>query len=281
LKEGGAERSVTLPHYTSSRFSLNDPPLYAAQFNWSGREMERAWSVYLPRFSNGVEVAVNGVAILDSRRDPVANRPDRSVPEIAVIPASLLHDGANDLTIRLFVWGPLTGFLESAYVGPDDILRRYYEQRTLVFVTLPVMFSAWQAILAVILTIMWVMRRHEPAYGILAAAMALGVAQAFFPTAVDPSQYSRVNAVLITSAPIEAAFVLTFGILFLGGRWPRYGVLIFAPGLLLTAVALIGEQALTSELFVLVGVPAIGLFLVLPALIVAQSVVKRQDLASF
>jgi signal transduction histidine kinase len=281
LKEGGAERSVTLPHYTSSRFSLNDPPLYTGHFTWSGREMERAWSVYLPRFSNGVEVAVNGVAILDSRRDPVANRPDRSVPEIAVIPASLLHDGANDLTIRLFVWGPLTGFLESAYVGPDDILRRYYEQRTLAFVTLPVMFSAWQAILAVILTIMWVMRRHEPAYGILAAAMALGVAQAFLPTAVDPSQYSRVNAVLITSAPIEAAFVLTFGILFLGGRWPRYGLLIFAPGLLLVAVALIGEQALTSELFVLVGVPAIGLFLVLLALIVAQSVVKRQDLASF
>jgi signal transduction histidine kinase len=281
LKEGGAERSVTLPHYTSSRFSLNDPPLYTGHFSWSSRETERAWSVYLPRFSNGVEVAVNGVAILDSRRDPVANRPDRSVPEIAVIPASLLHDSANDLTIRLFVWGPLTGFLESAYVGPDDILRRYYEQRTLAFVTLPVMFSAWQAILAVILTIMWVMRRHEPAYGILAAAMALGVAQAFLPTAVDPSQYSRVNAVLITSAPIEAAFVLTFGILFLGGRWPRYGVLIFAPGLLLVAVALIGEKALTSELFVLVGVPAIGLFLVLLAVIVAQSVVKRQDLASF
>jgi hypothetical protein len=26
--EGGTERAVTLPHYTSSRFSMNDPPLY-------------------------------------------------------------------------------------------------------------------------------------------------------------------------------------------------------------------------------------------------------------
>jgi len=98
---------------------------------------------------------VNGVAILDSRRDPAANRPDRNAPEIAVIPASLLRDGLNTLTIRLLVWGPLTGFLDRVYVGPDEMLRPCYEQRTLLFVTLPVVFSAWQAILAVILTIMW------------------------------------------------------------------------------------------------------------------------------
>jgi hypothetical protein len=60
------------------------------------------------------------------------------------------------------------------------MLRPCYDQRILLFATLPVVFSAWQAILAVILGIMWVMRRREPAYGALAAAMALGVAQAFF-----------------------------------------------------------------------------------------------------
>src|ERR1700731_5110660 len=136
LKEGGTERSVTLPHYTSSRFSMNDPPLYSGHFSWPGGEQQHAWSVYLPRFNNGVEVLVNGVVILDSRRDPVANRPDRNTPEIAVIPTSLLHDGQNDLTIRLLVWGPLTGFLDSVYVGPDEMLRPCYEQRTLLFVTL-------------------------------------------------------------------------------------------------------------------------------------------------
>jgi hypothetical protein len=285
-KEGGSERAVTLPHYTSSRFSLNDPPVYSGHFAWPGNsppgtEAHGAWSVYLPRFSNGVEVAVNGVVILDSRRDPAANRPDRNAPEIAVIPASLLRDGANDLTLRLFVWGPLTGFLDSAYVGPDQTLRPYYEQRTLLFVTLPVVVSAWQAILAVILAIMWAVRRHEPAYGILAAAMVLGVAQSFLPTAVDPSQYSRLNAILITSAPIESAFVLIFAMLFLGVRWPRYGALIFAPGLILVTLALFGDQALVSEAFVFLGVPAIGLYMVLLALIVARAVWKRHDVASF
>jgi signal transduction histidine kinase len=280
-KEAGAERSVTLPHFTASRFSMNDPPVYTGSFVWPGSEQQRAWSVFLPRFSNGVEVAINGVVILDSRRDPAANRPDRNAPEIAVIPASLLREGPNNLTIRLFVWGPLTGFLDRMFVGPDEMLRPCYEQRTLLFVTLPVVFSAWQAILAVILTIMWVMRRHEPAYGVLAAAMALGVAQAFLPTAVEQSQYSRLNGILIASAPIESGFVLTFALLLFGWKWPRYGLLIFAPGLLLAAIGLVGDQTLIRESFVFLGVPTVGLYLVLLALIVAQTVLKRQDVASF
>jgi hypothetical protein len=135
--------------------------------------------------------------ILDSRRDPAAERPDRNAPEIAVIPASLLYDGPNNLAVRLFVWGPLSGLLDRVYVGPDELLRPCYAQRTLLFVTLPVVFSAWQAILAVILTIMWIMRRHEPAYGALAAAMAMGAVQAFLAPPMGSSQFSRLNAILL------------------------------------------------------------------------------------
>ena len=109
----------------------------ASPGNSTGRPARRgrAWSVFLPRFTNGVEVAVNDVVILDSRRDPAANRPDRNTPEIAVIPASLLRDGANAVSIRLFIWGPMTGFLERVYVGPDELLRPSYDLRTLIFVT--------------------------------------------------------------------------------------------------------------------------------------------------
>lgn len=172
LREDGASRPVTLPHFTSSRYSLADPPLYTGAFTF--RNGGAGWSVYLPRFSNAVEVAINGVVVLDSRRDANANRPDRNTPQMALIPASLLRDGSNEITVRLFVWGPLKGFLDTVYVGPDAALRPSYERRTLLFVTLPVVFSAWQSILAVILAIMWLMRRREPVYGVLAAAMVLG-----------------------------------------------------------------------------------------------------------
>ena len=103
---------------------MNEPAVLHRHTSPGARAKRRqAWSVYLPRFTNGVVVSVNGVEILDSRRDPSANRPDRATPEIAVIPASLLRDGSNELVIRLFVWGPISGFLDRVYVGPDAELR--------------------------------------------------------------------------------------------------------------------------------------------------------------
>ncbi|MCP3463021.1 ATP-binding protein [Bradyrhizobium sp. CCGUVB23] len=277
--EDGVTRPVTLPHFTNSRYSLADPPLYTGSFTFRTADAA-AWSVFLPRFSNAVEVAVNDVVILDSRRDATANRPDRNTPEIAPIPSALLRDGANTITLRLFVWGPLKGFLDTVYVGPDESLRGAYETRTLLFVTLPVVFSAWQSILAVILAIMWLMRRHEPVYGVLALAMVLGVIQAFLPPPVPPAHPSRLAAVLLASAPIESALIVVFAVLFFGWRWPRYGTLLFAPGLAVFAVGLIAGQPLPRILFLLLGIPTVGICLLLMAGVTATAVVRRQDAAS-
>jgi signal transduction histidine kinase len=279
LKENGATHAVTLPHFTSSRFSMNDPPLYSGQFRWSEDDAKEAWSVFLPRFTNGAAVAVNGITLLDSRRDAAANRPDRATPELVVIPASLLHNGANDITIRLFVWGPITGFLDRVYVGPDDALRPYYDLRTLIFVTMPVVLAAWQAILAVILSIMWAMRRHEPAYGVLAAAMALGTVQAFVPT-LGPPQSGHLAGILLASAPIEAGLVLIFALLFFGWKWSRAGWLIFLPGLIVAAVGLFGDRAQLREIFLFVGTPTVGLYVLLLALAVMQVAIRRQNFAT-
>ncbi|QOZ06856.1 ATP-binding protein [Bradyrhizobium sp. CCBAU 51765] len=281
LQEDGVTRPVTLPHFTSSRYSLADPPFYTGAFTFQSGDAASGWSVFLPRFSNAVEVAVNGVVVLDSRRDANANRPDRNTPQIALIPASLLREGGNEITVRLFVWGPLKGFLDTVYVGPDAALRPAYETRTLLFVTLPVVFSAWQAILAVILAIMWLMRRREPVYGVLAVAMVLGVVQAFAQAPVPPANASRLAAVLLASAPIESALVVVFGVLFFGWRWPRYGTLLFVPGILVFVVGLIGGPPLPRILFLVLGIPTVGLCLFLMACVTAAAVVRRQDAASF
>jgi signal transduction histidine kinase len=282
LSERGAERPVTLPHFSSLRHAMDDPPRFTGHFNRPAGEAGRAWSVFLPRFTNGVEVSVNGVVVLDSRRDPAANRPDRNTPAIAVIPASVLRDGDNAIAIRLFIWGPITGFLDRIYVGPDELLRPSYDLRTLIFVTLPVVFSSWQAILAVILGIMWVMRRHEPAYGVLAAAMAVGVGQAFLQTPMGgETPLSRLNVILISSAPIESALVLTFALLFSGWKWRWYGWIIFAPGVLLALAGLFGNQPLVRALFLILAVPMVGISLAVMAVVTARSALKRPNVASF
>ncbi|OCK58851.1 ATP-binding protein [Bradyrhizobium sp. LMTR 3] len=281
LTEAGAERAVTLPYFSPLRNAMNDPPRFRGHFVRPAGEASRAWSVFLPRFTNGVEVTVNDVVILDSRRDPAANRPDRNTPAIAVIPASVLRDGDNAISIRLFIWGPITGFLDRIWVGPDEALRPTYNLRTLVFVTLPVVFSSWQAILAVILGIMWVMRRHEPAYGVLAAAMAVGVGQAFLQTPMGETPFSRFNVILISSAPIESALVLVFALLLSGWKWQRYAWIIFIPGIALALAGLFGNQALVRALFLILAVPMVGISLLIMAVVTARSALQRQNVASF
>ena len=280
LHDRGATRDVTLPAFVPSRSGMNDPAVFTASFAWVSSEASETWSVYLPRFTNGVEVIVNGVAIMDSRRDPSANRPDRDTPEIAVIPASLLRVGTNELVIRLHVWGPIPGFLERLFVGPDEVLRPYFEQRTLWFVTLPTVFSAWQGILAVILIVLWSVRRHEVAYGMLAGAMALGAAQTFMVTVVDQPRHPELNATVLASAPLESSFILAFAILFFTRRWPRYATLIFVPGVLVSLVGLFGTLPTLRTVFMLLGIPAIGVNLLLLGAVVAWSELRKQDVPS-
>ena len=202
--------------------------------------------------------------------------------------ATEIRDYAKAKVKALGLAGPgkvrvnMAGFLDRIWVGPDELLRPSYNLRTLLFVTLPVVFSSWQAILAVILGIMWIMRRHEPAYGVLAAAMAVGVAQAFLQTPMgDETPLSRLNVVLIAAAPIECALVLTFALLFSGMKWPRYGWVLFLPGGLLALAGLFGSQALVRGLFLVLAVPMVGVSLVLMAVITARSALKRQNVASF
>jgi signal transduction histidine kinase len=280
LAEAHVERSVGLPSRLPSSSTLNDPPIYSLSFERSPSDAQQAWSVFLPRFTNGVEVAVNGAVVLDSRRNPAANRPDRNTPEIAVIPAPLLRDGDNALTIRLFVHGPLTGFLDFVYVGPDKALRPAFDQRTLLFLTFPVIFSAWQAILAAILGLMWLKRRHKPAHGVLAAAMTLGTAQALVSAPAERSFHAGLNAILLASAPLESALVLVFVVLVIGLKLPRYAWAIFVPSLLIVLIGLFGEPPMVRRAYLFLGSPTVGLCLIIMWVIVGHTAVKRRDMAS-
>jgi signal transduction histidine kinase len=281
VTDRGETRAVTLPDFVPSRRSMTEPAIFTGHFAREASENGHAWSVYLPRFTNGVVVLVNGVEVLDSRRDPAANRSDRAAPEIGLIPASLLRDGDNDVSVQLFVWGPIPGFLDKVYAGPDEGLRPYYEWRTLLFITLPIMFSAWQGILAVILTAMWARRRGEPAYGVLAVAMALGAIQAFTPTAIDQPTFPELSATLLATAPLESACVLAFGILFFTRKWPRLlGPLIFLPGLTMVLIGMFGDPYAIRQSFLVLGIPTLFAHLAILGIIVAWAEMRKQDVPS-
>jgi signal transduction histidine kinase len=276
LVDNGALISVKLPYHQPPEQRGQAEQLFALQFDRPSAARDEAWSVLIPRFIRAVEVAVNGATILDSRRYPVSNRPDANVPQIVEIPSALLRNGANALTVRLHVWGPLTGFLDNVYVGSDEALRPAYQVRALLFLALPVVFASWQAILAVLLGVMWLKRRHEPTYGILAAAMGLGVIRAFASAPVEQSSYPALNGALLASAPLEAACVLIFMIAFLGYKVPRYAWIAFAPGLLIAAVA-VAKTSLLGGAYVALGPATVLLSLLLTAILVGHTSIFRGD----
>lgn len=194
-----------------------------------------------------------------------------------MIPGALLKDGANALTVRLHAWGPLKGFLDSVYVGPDDTLRPAYDTRAMLFLALPVVFAAWQAILAVLLGVMWLKRRHEPAYGILAAAMTLGVVRAFATSPAADTSHAALNAVLLASAPLEAACVVVFMVAFLGLKTPRYLWLVFTPGAVVCIAGLLGSSEMVRTAYLLLGPATVLLSLFIVGGLVAYATVVRHD----
>jgi signal transduction histidine kinase len=278
--QNGTERVVSLPDRPVRSARSDDPALYALSFAARDVAAGEPWSVLLPRFMDRVEVAINGAVIFDSRRDPQANRPNRNTPELATIPASLLHDGLNTLGIRLFALGPLGGFLDPVYVGPDDALRPAYERRALLFVTAPVILSAWQAGLAAIVGIIWLKRRHQAFYGVFAAAMLLGFLQAFGSVSASPSPDAVWNGVLIASGALESACVVLFVVTFLGFSWPKWAWVLFAPGLLILASGFLGPPGTLYRIFLALAVPTVGLCLVITWVTAARAAYRRFDLVT-
>ena len=280
VSQGGAERKVALPDRWRKSSTADDSAVYTLTFEAIDVAPGHPWSVFLPRFMDRLEVGVNGSDIFDSSRDPQANRPNRNTPELVMIPASLLRDGANILTIQLFAWGPLGGFLDQVDVGPDDELRPAYERRTLLFVTAPVIFSAWQAGLAAIVGIIWLKRRHESYYGVFAAAMLLGFLQAYGSMSPTSAPYAGWNTALIASGALESVCVVLFLVTFLGFSWPKWGWFAFAPGLLILATGFLGHPGAVYKVFLVLALPTVGLCLIASWLTIARAAFRRFDLVA-
>lgn len=239
------------------------------------------WSVFVPRFTNAVQASVNGAVVLDTRRAARNNRMDRNASDLAVVPAPLLRPGVNELTVHVFVWGPLSGFLDTIFVGPDNALRPAHSARVMLFGTLPVIFAAWQIILSVVLGIMWFKRRRETGYGVLAAAMALGALHSFHTPPDALTWFAGIKSATIGSAPLESGLVLIFCALFLKHRLPwQVAVLALASGLVILATGLVGGPESVRSAFLWLGLPSIGLCLLGIAWLANRAALERRDFIS-
>ncbi|MGE6741398.1 sensor histidine kinase [Allorhizobium pseudoryzae] len=257
-EEGSGDwQPVTLPDHRPTAGLTPTVTTYRGAFEWSPGEGETPWAVFVPRFTTTIEIAINGSTIEDTVRDPSNRRPDRNTPVLAPIAESLLTPGTNEVTVRLKVWGPLEGYLDSLYIGPDASMRPAYDLRRTLFGTLPLILAAWQVTFATLLGIIWLNRRHETIYGYLALATVLGVVQHF----AGLPHSAVVAGMLGATGPLEAALMLHYVLLLTGRRIRRWHALAFAPGLIILSSAFLMSPDQLRAIFLLFGPPSMGVLI--------------------
>jgi signal transduction histidine kinase len=200
------------------------------------RRQDGPLSVYLPTFSGGIVLSVNGVMLADSRRSQAGAVINQVGPLITLIPDVVLRSGANVLEIHLAGWGRLGGFIDRPAVGPDHALRPAYATREFVYGTLPRLLTAWQAALCLSLLIVWAGRREERMYLAMSGVLGFGVLQGapLFFTATDWPEW------VLRAANMTGIWQATLlpGIMagLVGRRLPADGRLLSAPPLFLSFV---------------------------------------------
>lgn len=253
----GEWQPVVLPDYRPTAGLTPTTTTYRGEFQWQPVDAATPWAVFVPRFTTTVEIAINGSTIENTERDPSKRRPDRNTPVLAPIPESLLKPGSNEVTIKLHVWGPLQGYLDSLYIGPDAEMRAAYDLRNLLFSTVPMVLATWQITFGTLLGIIWLSRRQDRIYGYLALATMLGVVQHFAGLPHSP----LVAGLLGAMGPLEGALMLHYMLLLTGRRIRRWHALAFLPGLSIIATACLSSPDHLRVVYSFLGPPSIGILL--------------------
>lgn len=120
--------------------------------------------VMLPAVRMNAVLALNGhwLGPLASLEPPVPRAWRR--PIVFALPAGQLQVGDNLITVRVAASSLGTGFLAAPLVGPLASLSADAEQRRLWLLTLPQIIAAGMAAAAVLMLLLWAMRRHETLY---------------------------------------------------------------------------------------------------------------------
>ena len=198
-------------------------------------------------------------SILDSRRDATANRPDRNTPEIAVDPVvAAARRQQRDHRAAVGVGSAARASSTPSMSG-----------RTRPAAGLRDAHAAVRDAARGVLGLAVDSGRH-PRHHVADATPRAGLRRAggseWSSAWCRPSRRRRCRPRLIRGSPpccwrprrSRARWSSTFGVLFFGWRWPRYGLLLFAPGLVDSAGRAVRGPADAAHHLLFLGVPTVG-----------------------
>ncbi len=183
----GATGSVTLPHdwrrtdntsragelWYRIRVPLQVPP-------------NRLWSVLLPEVEENAEIYLNGA--IAGRLGQMSEYPSRYSTRALyfTLPNGLLRSGENLLDIRVKTYPPGQGYLGVIVLGPDDVLRPFYERKVFIKSDLLWFFVAASLVMTGIIAALAWQRPGESVYRWFTAQSALWSLSTAVAVTVDP-----------------------------------------------------------------------------------------------
>ena len=151
---------VTLPH----RWRNTAP---RARQGWYALDLQvkvppnRLWGLYVPRVRSNVTAYINGEVIGRGgrQRSPVARNDNR--PLYFSIPNGALRAGHNRIDMRVKASVGSEGLLGAVHLGPDELLRPYFQRYFRLRVNVVEITTASLLLIAVLMLGLWCIRRRD------------------------------------------------------------------------------------------------------------------------
>ncbi len=150
---------------------------YTRQHEWYRYDVvlnvppNRLWGVLLEAVNLNAAVYLNGNLVgLNGRMDePITH--NFIHPLLFVIPNGLLQSGKNTVLIHVASFPPGHGFLGKFCLGPQQVLSQGRDKQLLFNLEIAKHISALSGVFAIVIFIMWLLRRQDSQYGWLAATL--------------------------------------------------------------------------------------------------------------
>lgn len=214
--------SVSLPH-------IDDSTVSGPSRNWlyklsyiSETPDDKIQAIYLPKFSETLQIKINGLIIEDMPDFALTQSRRWSRPELYVLPKDILADGVNKIEIKLSAYKNLSSDIFPVYIGPSDILKKSYDRRYWITRGISRVGVILLVITTIALTLLWILRRRDPLYFwlIICNLFGLAISIAFAFDELGISLQGRI-ALIVISIEIFLSSLLMFYAAYIQVRVPR------------------------------------------------------------
>jgi len=158
-------QSISLPDDWYENHLNVEQIWYRSEFTL-GEYSEKVWAVYLPSVTHNAAVYINGIWVGQGGKftEPVSRH--HNEPLLFNFSSKLLHQGKNQIDIRVKAAYFEQGLLDQFYIAPESQLHDAYEWKKFIRIDLVQWITMAMYVLSVIVFAFWLARPQDKIYGL-------------------------------------------------------------------------------------------------------------------